>query len=178
MHAPEHALVRQSEARSRARNIQLDAALNNMSQALCMFDAERRLIVCNDNYARIFDLPPELTKAGTPVEAILDHRIALGLFPGEDAAGPQTRPPTPSWPTMFASKSLLEFRDGRIFSVVHQPMAEGGWVATHEDITEQVRAQRELQAPPCDLGGGEIESRARRGGRHGRRINSLSMRQT
>ncbi len=137
-------LFRRARRASRVQVARLDAALNNMSQALCMFDSERRLIVCNDNYARLFNLPPALTRAGTPVEAILDHRIALGLFPGEDAEA-HKRDRLAIAANNVPNRSLLEFGDGRIFSVVHQPMAEGGWVATHEDITEQVRAQRELK---------------------------------
>jgi diguanylate cyclase (GGDEF)-like protein/PAS domain S-box-containing protein len=137
-------LFRRARSASRIQVARLDAALNNMSQALCMFDSERRLIVCNDNYARLFKLPPELTRAGTAVGDILDHRIALGLFPGEDAEA-HKRDRLTIVANNVPSRSLLEFGDGRIFSVVHQPMAEGGWVATHEDITEQVRAQRELK---------------------------------
>ena len=137
-------LFRRARLASRVQVARLDAALNNMSQALCMFDSERRLIVCNGNYARLFSLPLELTRAGTPIEEIVDHRIALGLFAGEDA-GAYKRDRLAVAVNDVPSKTLLEFRDGRIFSVAHQPMAEGGWVATHEDITEQVRAQRELK---------------------------------
>jgi diguanylate cyclase (GGDEF)-like protein/PAS domain S-box-containing protein len=137
-------LFRRARSASRIQVARLDAALNNMSQALCMFDSERRLIVCNGNYARLFSLPPELTRAGTSIEDIVDHRIALGLFAGEDAAA-YKRDRLAIAVNNVPSKTLLEFSDGRIFSVVHQPMAEGGWVATHEDITEQVRAQRELK---------------------------------
>jgi diguanylate cyclase (GGDEF)-like protein/PAS domain S-box-containing protein len=140
----QRALIRQSEERLRAHNAQLDAALNNMSQALCMFDAQRRLIICNDNYARLFKLPPELTRAGTRVEDILDHRLAIGMFPGEDPQA-HKRDRLDVIANGVPAKSPLELGDGRIFSVSHQPMAGGGWVATHEDITEQVHAQRELK---------------------------------
>ena len=41
----------------RKQSIQLDATLNNQSQGVCMYDAHRRLIVCNDRYAEMFHLP-------------------------------------------------------------------------------------------------------------------------
>jgi diguanylate cyclase (GGDEF)-like protein/PAS domain S-box-containing protein len=133
-----------SEELLRARNIHLDAALNNMSQALCMFDANGKLIVCNDNYARIFSLPPDLVSSGASVEDILSHRTALGMFPGESAEA-YMRERLMIAASNTASRSVSEFPDGRVMSVWHQPMAGGGWVATHEDITEQTRAQRELK---------------------------------
>jgi diguanylate cyclase (GGDEF)-like protein/PAS domain S-box-containing protein len=128
----------------RSRSMQLDVALNNMSPALCMFDAKCELIVCNDNYARVFSLPPELTKPGTPLAHILDHRIALGMFAGADAES-YRRDRIATATKIVPTNSQVEFRDGRIFSVSHRPMVDGGWVATHEDITEQVHAQRELK---------------------------------
>jgi len=132
-----------SERRLHARNIQLDAALNNMSQALCMFNSKGQLIVCNDLYARLFELPTELSEPGTRIEDILAHKIAHGLFQGESADA-YRRERLATLARNQPQRSMVEFRDGRVFSVWHQPMAEGGWVATHEDITESTQAQREL----------------------------------
>jgi diguanylate cyclase (GGDEF)-like protein/PAS domain S-box-containing protein len=137
-------LITLSQEQLRARNIHLDAALNNMSQALCMFDVNGRLIVCNDNYARLFSLPPDLLSSGARVEDILSHKIALGMFPGEDAEA-YKRERLRITGGNIASKSVSEFRDGRVFSIWHQPMVGGGWVATHEDITEQTHASRKLK---------------------------------
>ena len=46
-------------------NGRLDVALNNMTHGLCMFNARRQLIVCNDTYRRMYDLPPKLVEPGT-----------------------------------------------------------------------------------------------------------------
>jgi methyl-accepting chemotaxis protein len=37
----------------------------------------------------------------------------------------------------------VEASDGRIVNVVNTPMAAGGWVATHEDVTEQRKLQQQ-----------------------------------
>ena len=37
----------------------------------------------------------------------------------------------------------MEATNGRSIHIVNQPMAGGGWVATHEDITERRRAEKE-----------------------------------
>ena len=62
------------------QNEQLDAALNNMSQGLAMFDAEQRLIVCNKRYAEMYGLTPEQVKPGTTVRQIFQYRLANGFY--------------------------------------------------------------------------------------------------
>src|SRR5262249_20172942 len=42
------------------------------------------------------------------------------------------------------STRVDEHSDGKLISVTRQPLNDGGWVATHEDITEQRRAERQL----------------------------------
>jgi PAS domain-containing protein len=39
----------------------------------------------------------------------------------------------------------VELKDGRTIAVVNQPMQGGGWVATHEDVSERIRSDRELE---------------------------------
>ena len=127
----------------RARAARLEIALSNMPQGVCMFDASQRLVLCNTLYAEIFELPDELTRPGTSLLEILNYRVKAGIFADHDgdayikdrlAIANRNSP----------SKSIVELKDGRIFSVAHKPMADGGWVATHEDITEQTRVDREL----------------------------------
>ncbi|MCS6759666.1 MAG: PAS-domain containing protein, partial [Candidatus Devosia euplotis] len=52
------------------QNIRLDAAVNNISQGLCMMDARGRLVICNEPYARICSLPEQLLRPGTQLEQI------------------------------------------------------------------------------------------------------------
>ncbi len=67
------------------QNVRFDAALTNIPHGVCMFDAEKRLILCNAGYSALYSLPIELTLAGTPLQAILDHRAANGSAPIEMA---------------------------------------------------------------------------------------------
>lgn len=125
------------------QNIRFNAALNNMSQGLCMFDADRRLVVCNERYARFYALPPELLEAGTSHEAIIKHRISSGILAGEknDAAVDQKLAALNKHSTESVSSRVDKLADGRLIKVTREPMPGGGWVATHEDVTE--RAHRE-----------------------------------
>ena len=124
----------------------LDSALNNMGEGLCMFDAEKRLVVCNDRYAKMYRLPPELLNAGTPHHEIIKHRITHGILKGptSDHAANQVISVLGALPADAASSRIDELADGRLICVTRQPMAGGGWVATHLDVTEQRRSEAKI----------------------------------
>ena len=121
------------------QNIRFNAALNNMAQGLCMFDAERRLVICNERYARMYELPAELTKPGTSHEAIIKHRVAHGILAGEKtaSAADDKLADLSKHSTEKISTRVDKLADGRLIKVTRDPMRGGGWVATHEDVTEQ-----------------------------------------
>jgi NO-binding membrane sensor protein with MHYT domain len=73
---------RQREEELRVQNLRFETALRHMSQGLCMFDAEKRLAVCNDRYARLYRLPPDLLRVGTPHDVIIAHRVSNGVLKG------------------------------------------------------------------------------------------------
>jgi diguanylate cyclase (GGDEF)-like protein/PAS domain S-box-containing protein len=112
----------------------LTAALQNVSQGVCMFDTAQRLIVCNKQYADLYGLSDEQTKPGTPLKRILEHRIATGNAPEDPETYIRDRLNEVSINQPYETVNRL--RDGRYVAVVHRPMASGGWVATHQDITE------------------------------------------
>jgi diguanylate cyclase (GGDEF)-like protein len=127
-------------------NMQFDAALSNMAQGLCMFDGQKRLVVWNERYAELYRLPPDLLKIGTPHQAIIADRISHGILKGEtsDMAAREKIASLNQLPKDTASSRIDEFSDGRFILVTRQPMADGGWLATHEDITERRRAEAEI----------------------------------
>ena len=52
-------------------NMRFDAALSNMTQGLCLFDSDKRLVIANSRFREMYDLPEELLKPGTPLPQIL-----------------------------------------------------------------------------------------------------------
>jgi diguanylate cyclase (GGDEF)-like protein len=135
-----------SQAELRLQKLMLDTAINNMGEGLCMFDGEKRLVVCNDRYARMYRLPPELLRAGAPHREIIRHRIANGILKGDtsDRAANRLISALGALPTDVASSRVDEFANGRLVCVTRQPMAGGGWVATHLDVTEQRRSEARI----------------------------------
>jgi diguanylate cyclase (GGDEF)-like protein len=138
------ALGKEQEEKLRIRNLQFDTAINNMSQGLCFFDAAQRLIVCNKRYIEMYGLAPGRIGPGTPLAEIVDMRFEAGSFPA------MTREEYLEWRTSVvvsaeATDSIVELRDGRTFEIRHRPMPDSGWVATHEDITEQRRSKMKIE---------------------------------
>jgi diguanylate cyclase (GGDEF)-like protein len=123
-------------------NRQLDAALNNMTHGLCMFDAAQRLIICNERFIRMYDLPPECAQAGTPLLRIEQHRAAVGNAPVDDPV--QLAVAAAARSANEAMSYTEELMDGRTIAVSRQPMPERSWVAIHEDITERRRAEAKI----------------------------------
>jgi diguanylate cyclase (GGDEF)-like protein/PAS domain S-box-containing protein len=125
------------------QHLQLDVALNNMNQGLCMFDAQNRLVVWNERYREMYNIDPRHIWRGCTIRDLLDARIAAGTFPLDPARYDQELRAALKERTTFTLN--IELKDGRVMAVVNHPMKDGGWVATHEDITERKRAERELE---------------------------------
>jgi diguanylate cyclase (GGDEF)-like protein/PAS domain S-box-containing protein len=125
------------------QNQLLDAAINNMVQGLCMFDAQNRLLVWNDRYQSMYSIDPKRIWHGCTIRDLLDARIAAGTFPLD----PGRYDDDLRTALKFGKTHIItvELADGRVIEVVNQPIESGGWVATHEDITERTRAKRELE---------------------------------
>jgi NO-binding membrane sensor protein with MHYT domain/methyl-accepting chemotaxis protein len=133
------------DRRLREQNTQTIFALNNMPHGLCMFDSKKQLVLCNDGYADMYRLPPELRKAGATHDAIIANRIKSGLMAGEksDTAVAHKLKDLGTLSITKVSRRVDELADGRSICVTRRPMAGGGWVATHEDITERRQAEQQ-----------------------------------
>jgi diguanylate cyclase (GGDEF)-like protein len=130
------------EEAARART-QLDAALNNIVQGLAMFDSEHRLVLCNKRYAEIYGLTPAQVHPGSTLLQIIERRMANGLnsqmSPEEIVSGMLRRREGDF------GQFLSQLSDGRCIAITVRPMADGGTVTTHQDITEQRRSEAKIQ---------------------------------
>jgi diguanylate cyclase (GGDEF)-like protein len=123
--------------------MRFDAVLDNMSQGLTLFDAGQRLMVCNRRFAEMYGLSREQVRPGTPFQDIIKHRIARGTFlamkPDDYVARAQNLVDTTE-----SFELVNELSDGRAMLLHSRPLGGGGWVSTHEDITERRRAEAAL----------------------------------
>jgi diguanylate cyclase (GGDEF)-like protein len=120
----------------------LSAAINNMPLGLCMFDAGQKLIVCNQRYAEIYGVSEEHTHPGTPLEAILEHRLlAAADADGGEHTMMERLAAIRAGKPWFSSNELS---DGRIIAMSYHPLSNGGSVAIHEDVTERRKAEQRI----------------------------------
>ncbi len=126
------------------QQLRLDEALNNMNQGLCMFDAQNRLVVWNERYRDMYRIDPHCIWRGCTVHDLLEARIASGTFPLDPQVYEADLRESLKQGRAFTLN--VQLKDGRTIAVVNQPMKSGGWVATHEDITERNLNERELES--------------------------------
>jgi len=123
-------------------NMLLNATLANMPHGICMFGADKRLVLANDLYSTMYGLDPRKIKSGATLPEILDARIESGCCPSdsqkyvEDRMEEAFRPD----PGYFVN----QLQDGRTLAVSRRPMPDGGSVAVHQDITAHLQAERQL----------------------------------
>jgi diguanylate cyclase (GGDEF)-like protein len=112
-----------------------EAALDNISIGICFFDAERRLLLSNTRYAEVYGIDPGQVQPGMSLGEILKLRAASGAVP--DMTADAYIDWTQSEGSMHSAGRTVELKNGRVILVRFQPMQEGGWVSTHEDVTER-----------------------------------------
>jgi diguanylate cyclase (GGDEF)-like protein/PAS domain S-box-containing protein len=135
-------VLKEQEAKLTATNLRLDAALDNMSQGLCLYDAENRLKLVNRRYFEIFGLSPEDVRPGMTFREILKLSVAeisAGKITSELIAEREDFVSRHAHGTQFQ-----ELSHGRVVAMAHQSMMDGGWVATYEDVTERRQAEERI----------------------------------
>jgi diguanylate cyclase (GGDEF)-like protein len=120
----------------------LDTILNNMSQGVLMFDADARMVFCNQRYFEMYGLAPEVVALGCGLRELLDQHKVVGAFCGnhEDYINKLFADLAQGKTSNIVAKSA----DGRAFSIAHKPIAGGGWIATHEDISDRQRSEERI----------------------------------
>ena len=116
-------------------------AIDSMAQGLCMFDAAERLVVCNSQYYKMYDLSPDDVRPGATLTEVLQRRVAKGTF---------SRDPKEYRKEFLAAVGLgrtivheVKSKGGHLLLVTNHPMKGGGWIGTHEDITERRQAEQQ-----------------------------------
>jgi methyl-accepting chemotaxis protein len=130
--------------RLRGQNERLVTALDNMSQGLNMFDAQTRIILVNRRYLEMYRLSPDIVKPGCTLKELIEHRKETGLFSGDVDVYCQKI--IEAVRTGNSRGNYVQASDGRIVLAKNEPLPGGGWVSTHEDVTEQRRAVEERAA--------------------------------
>jgi diguanylate cyclase (GGDEF)-like protein len=129
-----------SEERLKLEKQRLDRAVNNMTQGLLLFDSWQRLVVCNHRYIDMYGLSADVVKPGCTFREVIDHRKATGSLVGDvdDYVASILRD------VGRKNTTVITTSDGRFIHIVNEPLEDGGWVATHEDITDRRLAEQRI----------------------------------
>jgi diguanylate cyclase (GGDEF)-like protein len=120
----------------------LDTAINNMAQGLLMYDRDSRIVLRNQRYLDMFDLSSEVVKPGMHFRDLMAYRKSIGSFKGDVDAFCYNIMRLVDLNQV--SHNVVETDDGRSIETMIQPLKNGGWVATQEDVTERRSAEREI----------------------------------
>jgi methyl-accepting chemotaxis protein len=124
-----------------AQNRRLTTALDNMSQGLCMFDAQSRIVLFNRRYLDMYSLSPHIVRPGCTLRELIQHRKDTGLFSGDVDA--YCRKILDSMSSGKGPGNYIPIGEGRTVLAQSAMLANGGWLSTHEDVTEQRQAEQE-----------------------------------
>lgn len=121
-----------------------EQAIANLPQGICLYDADDRLHLVNEQFCRIYNQPMSRLRTGMRLYDVLADSCSLGNYPGR------------SVDDIYAARKafidrrekgifLQELGDGRLIAIHHQPLEDGGWVCTYEDITERRKAEAQVE---------------------------------
>lgn len=131
--------------RHQSRKItQMRTAIDSMTQGLCMFDSNEKLVVCNTQYYEMYNLAPSDVRPGATLSEVLRKRVEKGTFSRDpDQYRKEFVAGVKRGQTMMHE---VKSHGERLLLVMNHPVAGGGWVGTHEDITERRKAEQRQAA--------------------------------
>jgi methyl-accepting chemotaxis protein len=121
----------------------LNDALDHMSQGLAMFGTDRRLVFWNRRYAEIYSLQGKI-RLGCTLQELMRLRMEAGSLDEDPIEYARRAEAAALSGSTF--RHVFELPDGRIVAGSNMARPTGGWVSTHEDITEQEMVKRERAA--------------------------------
>ena len=132
-----------ARAHLNAEQVRSKAILDNLAHGLSLYDRHAQLVVCNQQFLDIYRLPPAFGRRGTSFRSILEARVLSNTHTGDDGEAYVTH----RLGAVHEKRpigGIHRLNSGQVISMTHQPMADGGWVSTHKDVTEVFNMQAEL----------------------------------
>jgi len=135
--------LEQNERLARERSDELEAILANMRQGVSVFDDRGRLTLWNQQYIEIFGKPDGDVREGVTLIELIELEKARGEFDGDVQEHVMDLMIRLSAGEVVRSK--FKHPSGKIISAVHAPLPAGGWIGTHEDVTQREQAAEKIE---------------------------------
>jgi class 3 adenylate cyclase/PAS domain-containing protein len=130
--------------------VQLQVALDNMPGALVYTDAGLRIVVCNNRFKEMYEVPQELLQPGRPYPDFLRYLAENGYY-GEGDIDALVAKRVESLRNPSGSSFEDHTPDGRWYRILRRRVAGGGTVTVMTDVTEQKQAERDLADKQAQL---------------------------
>lgn len=118
------------------------SATENMPYALSMFGKDQRLVACNGKYLQLYNLPPDVLHNGCSFQEFIERLVAAGIVTGN------AQDYVDKMHVRLPSEAHVQWLDvniaGRTIQITSRFKDDGGWVSTHEDVTDRRNAEKEL----------------------------------
>jgi signal transduction histidine kinase/AmiR/NasT family two-component response regulator len=124
-------------------NSRFDVAITTMPHGLCLFDANKSLVISNPIFREVYGYSEDQCRPGVPFSELLRLFVANGGRLDNDSGEIEA--------DVARERQTILFQDGRKILVRRAPTPDGGWVSTHEDVTERERAAAILDERLADL---------------------------
>ncbi len=119
------------------------AALAHIGQGLSMYDRHERLVVANPRYCELYGLAPGDVRPGTTFRNLIARCQAAGCFSSldlDELYASRVR----NIQARAAAITVEEPRPGVFLRIHIAPLADGGWIATLDDITAHRQAEQKV----------------------------------
>ncbi|WP_164884943.1 PAS-domain containing protein [Rubrivivax rivuli] len=129
----------------------LQDAIDALPEAFALFDAEDRLVACNERYSQTFGCDEQFVRPGVTFEEVLRHGLQSGLYPQAEGraeawlAERMAAHRNPSGPVLQA------LAGNRWVRVDERRTRDGGVAGVRSDVTELVHREQALTALNAQL---------------------------
>ena len=137
--------LQKSEAQATRARYQLEDAIESLTEAFALFDAEDRLVLCNNKYHEYYHHNANLLVPGVSFEEQIRVSVQRGDVPaaiGREEEYVQQRLAQHQNPEGI---HLQQLKDGRWLRISERKTRDGGIVGVRTDITELVAKEQALQ---------------------------------
>ncbi len=121
--------------RSATADVRLRDAIEAISEAFVLWDADNRLVTCNSKFLALHELKPDTVRVGMPYAALVAHAtpplIQTQISLGESPRG-------------GARTYEAQLGDGRWLQINERRTKDGGYVSVGTDITALKRHEEQL----------------------------------
>ena len=121
----------------------LQTTLENITHGIAVVDDELNLVIWNDKYLKMFDYPESMIYVGKSIREVFEYSAARGDFADKDVEV-EIEKRIKYLQQRSSYTTTRKTVSGVVLKATGEPMPNGGFVTTYEDITESVEAAKLL----------------------------------